>query len=206
MCLFITVLLPKKAYLGALRPIYEKYLMDFKPYERDTVLSTIRPNDKCYNPGLHGHCDCSTDLGKAGRKKLSDQKRQRIIKQYNGQTPKPYVHEKGIEAKLGEEEGPSFDIPHWMGFLSECLDGWLVEHIGLFLHFGDLLELKAPSGKKKLERYKSWKMGKIPLDPKWYTPVQVEIKGEHRIPLNELTVDVLAMIEEDVLYEFMPEQ
>ncbi len=49
-------------------------------------------------------------------------------------------------------------------------------------------------------------MGKIPLDPKWYTPVQVEIKGEHRIPLNELTVDVLAMIEEDVLYEFMPEQ
>ncbi len=203
MCLFITVLLPKDADLEALKPIWEKYLMNFSPYQQDTVLSKIRPNDTCFWPGLHAHCDCSTNLGRAAKGHANDPERQSIIRQYNEQTPKPYIREKGIPAKLGEKGGPDFDIPHWIGLLSETLERGFVEHIGLFLHWGDLVELKKPSGKKERKRYKLWKKGEIRADPSWYRPVDVTIKMKRRIPLGELTVDVLALIEKDVLYEFV---
>ena len=205
MCLFITVLLPKDADMGELAPLIEKYGLDLYAYESGGPLSKLRPNDICYSPRLHPHCDCGTDLGKAkhheqyvehmreyvqrekdkrnaiaseGKKStLWSRVRQRFSKRDN-EFDLFEIYEEDLKRIDEGEKWPN-------GWERDDLDIWM----------GFLREVLASDNTDHVGIVIGWVSGADTL-PEKVTRVQ-------RVLLDELKEDVLLNMEEDVLYEFL---
>jgi hypothetical protein len=198
MCYFITVLLPEDADMAKIELICKKYRMDFHQGPCDEGLWDIRPDFVCFNPGLHSHCDCGTCFGDAyydNYKELSEK----------GELENKFAELNKIGANIDEnyhwEKVLWGDLPLWMGFLRESLEGGLASSIGVVMH---------------------WEGGPTPIYPEpipinsfWdrmrhsfhnNRPIAYEThqiaKEIRKVKLSELSEDILLHIKEEVLYEF----
>ena len=134
MCYYITVLLPEDADLVKIERISKKYKLNLHQGPCDEGLWDIRPDFICFYPKLYPHCDCGTALGS-----WDDQMRnwQEHKEEYGSDTINAEVMAKGIDVKHGDGSISKlwFDIPLWMGFLGESLEGELANSIGLIKHW-----------------------------------------------------------------------
>jgi len=62
MCYYITATLPKGTKLDSLKPILEKFAMDFSLLKNPNITSQLRP-DEIYLRATKSYCDCNTTLG-----------------------------------------------------------------------------------------------------------------------------------------------
>ena len=186
MCYYITVTLPKDTKLDSLRPILEKFDMDFSLLKNPNITSQLRP-DEIYARATKSYCDCNTSLGSRSitpeyNKMLKSQKvrglrKKRwtdeqihlwILEKINNKKPKGHDNLTPIEKDI--------EINNWINFLTNLLSKNKLTRVGILKH--------------------------------WYskglTNEEIVIKNTERISIKELNSSILLNLEDDVLYEFHP--
>jgi len=186
MCYYITATLPKGTKLDSLKPILEKFGMDFSLLKNPNITSQLRPNE-IYLRATKSYCDCNTTLGSRSitpeyNKILKSQKvrslRKKqwtdeqihlwILEKINNKKPKGHDNLTPIEKDI--------EINNWINFLTKVFDNNKLTRVGILKHWYS----KGLSNEDFL------------------------IKNTERISVKKLNSNILLNLEDDVLYEFHP--
>lgn len=186
MCYYITATLPKDTKLDSLKPLLEKFDMEFSLLKNTNITSQMRP-DEIYLRATKSYCDCNTTLGSLSitpeySKMLKSQKvrglrKKRwtneqihlwIIEKIKNKKPKGHDNLLPVEKDI--------EINNWMNFITKVLGINKLTRIGILKHWYS----KGLSNEDFL------------------------IKNTKRISVKELDANILLNLEDDVLYEFHP--
>jgi len=186
MCYYITATLPKNTRLDSLKPILEKFDMDFSLLKNTNITSQLR-QEEIYLRATKSYCDCNTTLGSQSitpeyNKLLKSQKvrglrKKRwtdeqihlwILEKINNKKPKGHDNLTPIEKES--------EINNWINFLTALLGKNKLTRVGILKHWYS----KSLSNEDFL------------------------IKNIERISVKKLNSNILLNLEDDVLYEFHP--
>ena len=182
-CYYITASLPKEANLENLRPLLEKFNMDFTLISNLNIKTQLRPNE-LYFRATKSHCDCGSVLGSNNRsqeyEKLIKSKKVKALrkKRWSDEQIHSWIMEKisSKPQKINQKKTPEEidqEINKWINFIKEILKN--VKPIGILKHW--------------------YKFG---LDNE-----KIELTRTTHINLKDLNSNMLLNLEEDVLYEIM---
>lgn len=186
LCYYITSTLPEKTNLDDLKPIFVEFNMDFSPIENKKIKSQLRPGD-LYLRATKDYCDCDSVLGSNNPlqqyQKLIKSKKVKTLKKKGctNEQIQNWIRGK-IKSKLHKSSRKKVpievnqEIEKWIKFIINLLETYNLKRIGLLKHW--------------------YKLGIENED--------FNIKGTKRIPINEINSEFLLKLEEDVLYEFIP--
>jgi hypothetical protein len=187
MCFYITATLPKGTQVDNFRNILDQNKMAFTPIINSKVQSQLRPHE-LYFRATKNYCDCDTVLGSLNNlqefNKISNSKKVKALKKKNWSDVEI---NKWIDSKLRNRQKKSGkklspverknETERWMKFLNDLFDNKIVSRIGLLKH---------------------WYEQGLEEEP-------IEIIKTQKIPINDLTADLLLNMNEDILYEFIPD-
>ena len=134
MCLFITVLLPKKAQTSKIGELAKKH--HFGWYNLSNQITKQLEGDYLYFCTTSGMCDCGTLLGSRCKINL-DQKPEIEIARLKRKGWNDTKIARWVEQKLAIKNGssPNHDeIQKWTGFITEILERRLTNTIGVLIH------------------------------------------------------------------------
>lgn len=184
MCYHITVTLPKKTNLEAIRQVINKCDMAFEPVNNNHVISQLRPGE-LYFSATKGHCDCDTVLGSLSTSQryealLHSKKFKKLKKKgWSKEEINNWIAEKmkTMKKKVGRKYSTveqNKKVTRWITFLRELLHTGFISHIGLLKH---------------------WYKGALDSE-------QISIKKTQRVNVERNIEELLLHLEEDILYEF----
>lgn len=186
MCFYITATLPEGSQLENLGSIFNKYEMEFSKIHNNKVKSQLRPKE-LYFRATKSYCDCDSILGSLNQQqeyqKLYDSKKVKTLKKkkWSEERIKNWIEDKlkNKDPKKRNKLTPieiEKKLNRWTKFIQEILNNKTVSRIGIIKH---------------------WYSGGLEDE-------QIIIKKTIKIPLNQITHELLLNLPEDTLYEFFP--
>ena len=181
MCHFITAVLPKEADAPGLDAIARRHHRQFEALSNSSIESQLRSGEHYFLTTV-GHCDCGTALGASARdgsrapREHHADIRQLRSKGWSETKIARWLEQKQQVSARDDRVRSSRDIPStgdWRALIKEVLESGLTPYVGILLH-----------------------MYSGPLSGR------IQLAGRQVVPLSELTEDMLAGIQEDVIYEF----
>lgn len=181
MCHFVTAVLPREAPVSELDAIARRHHRRLQPQANPSIEAELRPGER-YFLTTSGHCDCGTPLGALARGRMKkpldcegEAKRLRALGW--GETKiSRWLAQKAQAAErnafVRHAEG-TLAMDEWLQFLTDVLGSKLTPYIGILLHWYD-----------------------GPLTGR------LQLQGREVVGLSDVTVDTLARLKEDVIYEF----
>ena len=186
MCFYITATLPKKTSLENLSSIINKYKMDFTEIQNKKIKSQLR-SEELYLRATRDYCDCDSILGSLNPQqeyqKLYNSKKVKTLKKKKWSEERitswieDKIKNKNIEkkTKLTPLEIET-KLNRWTKFIQELLNNKDVSRVGILKH---------------------WYSGGLEDE-------EFIIKKTEKIKLSEITEELLLNLNEDTLYEFLP--
>ena len=184
MCYYLTATLPKETNILSLKRLFEKFDMSFKPLQNKNLESQLRPGE-LYFRATKNYCDCDTVLGSRNRsqeyEKLLNSKKVKTLreKKWSEDQIDDWILERisSKTHKKGSKKTPleiNEEIDNWINFIKKLLKE--VKRVGLLKH---------------------WYHSNLENE-------DITLKKTEHLNVKEITVEKLLMMEEDVLYEFIP--
>ncbi|MFX0049440.1 MAG: hypothetical protein ACFE8G_14970 [Candidatus Hermodarchaeota archaeon] len=184
MCYYITATLPKETDISSLRELLKEFNMRFKLVKNKNLESQLRPGE-LYLRTTQNYCDCDSVLGSQNRsqeyEKLLNSKKVKTLrkKKWSEDQIDDWILER-IYSKTHKKGSKKTaleineEIDNWINFIKKLLKE--VKRVGLLKH--------------------------------WYyynlENEEIALKKTEQLNVKDLAAEKLLMMEEDVLYEFIP--
>ena len=181
MCHFVTAVLPVAADVSRLDAIARRHHRQLQALANSSIEAQLLPNERYFLTTLE-HCDCGTALGAHSRTKTtgtgghnSELERLRARGWSEAKLTKWLEQKQRVSARNARVRSSQEapDTSHWRRLIEEILNSGLTRYVGLLLH-----------------------MYSGPLSGR------IQLAGRQVVLVEDLTEELLAGVDEDVLYEF----